>query len=65
MRSRRNPGVTDNHAQARSNRDGIGAQIRIGSQSNHMTTAVGYASASQFSAYFGMGQLKGGTAREP
>ena len=29
-----------------SNRDGIGARIRLGSQSNHVTTAVGYASSS-------------------
>jgi hypothetical protein len=42
----------------KSNRDGIGAQIRIGSQSNHMTTAVGYASSSQFGVHFGTGQLK-------
>jgi hypothetical protein len=43
---------------ARSNRDGIGAQIRIGDQSNHMTSAVGYASSSHFGVHFGTGQLK-------
>jgi hypothetical protein len=42
----------------KSNRDGIGAQIRIGDQSNHMTTAVGYASSSHFGVHFGTGQLK-------
>jgi hypothetical protein len=40
----------------RGNRDGIGARIRIGSQSNHMTTAVSYASSSHFGVHFGMGQ---------
>ena len=42
----------------KSNRDGIGAQIRIGDQSNQMTTAVGYASSSHFGVHFGTGQLK-------
>jgi hypothetical protein len=42
----------------KSNRDGIGAQIRIGDQWNHMTTAVGYASSSHFGVHFGTGQLK-------
>jgi enediyne biosynthesis protein E4 len=42
----------------KSNRDGIGAQIRIGNQSNHMTTAVGYESSSQFGVHFGTGLLK-------
>lgn len=37
----------------KSNRDGIGAEIRIGDQSNHMTTAVGYASSSHFGVHFG------------
>jgi hypothetical protein len=40
----------------RSNRDGIGALIRIGDQTNHMTTAVGYASSSHFGVHFGLGQ---------
>ena len=42
----------------KSNRDGIGAQIRIGDQSNHMTSAVGYASSSHFGVHFGTRQLK-------
>ena len=42
----------------KSNRDGIGAQISIGDQWNHMTTAVGYASSSQFGVHFGTGHLK-------
>ena len=39
----------------KSNRDGIGAVIRIGDQTNHMTTAVGYASSSHFGVHFGFG----------
>jgi hypothetical protein len=39
----------------RSNRDGIGARIRIGSRHNHMTTAVGYASSSHAGVHFGLG----------
>jgi hypothetical protein len=39
----------------KSNRDGIGARVRIGSQYNHMTTAVGYASSSHFGVHFGLG----------
>jgi enediyne biosynthesis protein E4 len=42
----------------KSNRDGIGALIRIGDQSNHMTSAVGYASSSHFGVHFGTAQLK-------
>ena len=42
----------------RSNRDGIGARIRIGTQSNHMTTSVGYASSSHFGVHFGLGSAK-------
>ncbi len=42
----------------KSNRDGIGAVIRIGDQTNHMTTAVGYASSSHFGVHFGLGQSK-------
>jgi hypothetical protein len=37
----------------KSNRDGIGAEVRMGSQFNHMTTAVGYASSSHFGIHFG------------
>jgi len=43
---------------SRSNRDGIGARIRVGNQYNHMTTAVGYASSSNFGVHFGTGKLK-------
>lgn len=39
----------------KSNRDGIGTIIRIGSQVNHMTSAVGYASSSHFGVHFGLG----------
>ncbi|MDQ6758260.1 MAG: CRTAC1 family protein, partial [Acidobacteriota bacterium] len=42
----------------RSNRDGIGARIQLGAQSNHMTTSVGYASSSHFGVHFGTGQLR-------
>jgi hypothetical protein len=41
-----------------SNRDGIGAVIKIGAQTNHMTTAVGYASSSHSGVHFGLGTLK-------
>ena len=39
----------------RSNRDGIGARVRIGTQTNHMTTSVGYASSSHYGVHFGLG----------
>src|SRR6266404_1896245 len=42
----------------RSNRDGIGAIIRVGNQSNHVTTAVGYASSSPSAVHFGTGKLE-------
>lgn len=38
-----------------SNRDGIGAVIRVGEQSNSMTSAVGYASSSHDGVHFGLG----------
>jgi hypothetical protein len=41
-----------------SNRDGIGAVVRIGNQTNHRTTSVGYASSSDFGVHFGTGQSK-------
>jgi len=41
---------------SRSNRDGIGARIRAGSQYNQMTTAVGYASSSYTGVHFGLGK---------
>jgi hypothetical protein len=37
----------------RSNRDGIGARVKIGDQHNHMTTSAGYASSSHFGIHFG------------
>ncbi len=43
----------------RSNRSGIGAKVRIGSQSNEMTSAVGYASSSLFGVHFGLGTSAG------
>lgn len=42
----------------RSNRDGIGARIDLGGQSNQMTTAVSYASSSDSGVHFGLGQTK-------
>jgi hypothetical protein len=42
-------------AGTRSNRDGIGARVRIGVQHNHMTSAVGYASSSHGAVHFGTG----------
>ena len=41
-----------------SNRDGIGAEIRMDEQFNHMTTAVGYASSSYSGVHFGTGTKK-------
>ncbi len=38
------------------NRDGIGARVRVGSQWNHMTTSVGYASSSRTALHFGLGE---------
>jgi hypothetical protein len=43
---------------AKSNRDGIGAVVRIGNQVNAMTSAAGYASSSHFGVHFGTGQRK-------
>lgn len=42
----------------KSNRDGIGARVRIGNQYNHMTTAFGYASSSHFGVHFGLGKVE-------
>jgi hypothetical protein len=44
----------------KSNRDGIGARIRVmsktvGAQYNHMTTSTGYASSSDGPVHFGLG----------
>jgi enediyne biosynthesis protein E4 len=41
----------------KSNRDGIGARVRIGKQWNQMTSAVGYASSSHFGVHFGLGKM--------
>jgi enediyne biosynthesis protein E4 len=38
-----------------SNRDGIGARVRIGTQANDMTSSVSYASASLDPVHFGLG----------
>ena len=43
----------------RSNRDGIGAQIRVGTQSNLMTVNVGYASSTRSGVHFGLGPAAG------
>ncbi len=44
----------------KSNRDGIGARIKVvtrtGTQYNHMTTSVGYASSSDGPVHFGLGE---------
>jgi hypothetical protein len=40
----------------RSNRDGIGAVVRVGAQANAMSTAVGYASSSHAGVHFGLGR---------
>ena len=40
---------------ARSARNGIGARVKLGTQSDAMTTAVGYASSSDFGVHFGLG----------
>ena len=39
----------------KSNRDGVGARVMIGKQTNHVTTAVGYASTSSREVHFGVG----------
>jgi enediyne biosynthesis protein E4 len=41
----------------KSNRDGIGTQIRLLNQYNMMTTAVGYASSSDYGVHFGLGKV--------
>ncbi len=42
----------------KSNRDGIGAIVRVAGQTNHMTSAVGYASSSLDGVHFGVGGLQ-------
>jgi len=41
-----------------SNRQGIGTRVRIGSQADHMTTSVGYASSSDYGVHFGLGPAR-------
>ncbi|MEK7404394.1 MAG: CRTAC1 family protein [Acidobacteriota bacterium] len=43
---------------AKCNRDGIGAEVRLAGQTNHMTTAVGYSSSSHDGVHFGLGKLE-------
>ena len=43
---------------SKSNREGIGALIRLAGQTNHMTTAVGYNSSSHDGVHFGLGKLE-------
>jgi hypothetical protein len=40
---------------SKSNRDGIGARVTVGSQVRTMTTAIGYASSSHAGLHFGLG----------
>ena len=42
----------------KSNRDGIGAVVKVGGQTNHMTSAVGYASSSHDGVHFGVANQK-------
>jgi enediyne biosynthesis protein E4 len=39
-------------------RTAIGARVRVGSQADAMTTAVGYASSSDYGVHFGLGALR-------
>jgi len=41
-----------------SSRDGILARVKVGSQVDQMTTAVGYASSSNYGVHFGLGAAK-------
>jgi enediyne biosynthesis protein E4 len=45
-------------AGTKSNRDAIGARVRIGKQHNHMTSACGYASSSHIGVHFGLGKMQ-------
>ena len=56
----RNVSSPDNHwvtlrlQGQKSARDGTGARVKLGAQSDTMTTAVGYASSSDFGVHFGL-----------
>ena len=41
-----------------SNREGIGAVVHAGSQTDEMTTSVGYASSSDYGVHFGLGRAR-------
>ena len=43
----------------KSNRDGIGAVVRVGNQVRTMTTSLGYASSSHAGLHFGLGTSAG------
>jgi len=43
----------------RSNRDGIGARVKVGNQVRTMTTSIGYASSSHAGLHFGLGKSPG------
>jgi hypothetical protein len=43
----------------KTNRDGIGARVRVGNQVRTMTTAMGYASSSYAGLHFGLGNSSG------
>ena len=45
----------------KSNRDGIGARVTVGTQVRTMTTAIGYASSSHAGLHFGLGASGGST----
>jgi tetratricopeptide (TPR) repeat protein len=45
----------------RSNRDGIGARVRIAAQHNSMTSSIGYTSSSLIPVHFGLGSESGKT----
>jgi len=43
----------------KSNRDGIGARVKVGNQVRTMTSAIGYASSSHAGLHFGLGKSRG------
>lgn len=45
----------------KSNRDGIGARVAVGTQVRTMTTAMGYASSSHAGLHFGLGNVGSGS----